>query len=116
MNPCRRFALPAALFLGLAGPALSQTARAPSTSPQRVQLTRRTPEELARIDAAAHVIHLNVQVLDPAGKPVAGLGKADFSILADGRQQPITTFQDSSQPVRILLVLDAINNKAGAYA
>lgn len=117
MSWCTRFTAATALFLGLAGPVMSQSEPAPGTgSTQRIQLTRRSPEELARIDAAAHLIHLNVLVLDATGKPVTGLGKADFRVLAHGEPQTITAFQDSSRPVRILLVLDAINNTAGGYA
>lgn len=111
-----RFAGATALFLALAGPVMSQTSSSGIGSRESVQLTRRTPEELARTHAAAHMIHLNIVVQDPAGKPVTGLDKADFRILADGQPQAITTFQDASRPVRIVLVLDAINNKAGAYA
>lgn len=115
MNLCRRFTVTTALFFGLAGSIVSQTGRG-AASPETVQLTRRTPEELARMNAAAHVIHMNVLVLDETGKPVTGLEKADFRILAGGQPQALATFQPSSRPVRILLVLDAINNKAGAYA
>lgn len=107
----------AALFPVFMAPVMSQSSPAPRTaSTKPLQLSRRTPEEMARIDAAAHRIRLNVLVRDAAGKPVPGLDKPDFRILAEGRPQTMSTFQDAPRPVRILLVLDAINNKAGAYS
>lgn len=42
------------------------------------------------------LIRLDVQVTDDAGHPVAGLQRADFTVLDNGKPQPIVAFQASS--------------------
>ena len=74
-----------------------------------------THETVAR-DRAEGLIHLDVTVADPAGKPVADLTRADFNLLEDGRAQNIVSFEASSgqgagiePPVKILLLIDTLD-------
>jgi VWFA-related protein len=52
------------------------------------RLADRTPTFHARTD----VLQLDVSVLDHEGQPVRGLAAADFTVLKDGRAQPIVAF------------------------
>jgi VWFA-related protein len=53
---------------------------------------------------------LHVTVDSHAGSPVAGLTAADFTLVDNKKQQPITSFREvKNQPTRIIIVLDAVN-------
>jgi VWFA-related protein len=53
---------------------------------------------------------LHVTVDSRSGTPVEGLTAADFTLLDDKKQQPITSFRAiKDQPTRIVIVLDAVN-------
>lgn len=58
-------------------------------------------------------IKLNVVVTAGSkGKPVAGLGQSSFTVLDNGAPQPIRSFRAVSgqtDPVKVLLVIDAVN-------
>ena len=67
------------------------------------------------LDRAEGLIYLDVVVTDRAGKPVAGLERADFSLLENGRPQRILSFDafdgrgaGAEPPVKIDLVIDTI--------
>ena len=66
-------------------------------------------------DRAEGLIKLDVVVTDPAGNPVAGLERADFNLLEEGRPQNILSFQEltgrgagAEPPVKIILLIDTI--------
>jgi Ca-activated chloride channel family protein len=62
-------------------------------------------EDTITIDAA--LVNTHVSVRDKSGHPVSDLTKDDFTVLDDGREQPIVYFsQDSDQPLRMALVVD----------
>ncbi len=48
------------------------------------------PAVSERVDI--NVVNVDVTVLDHSGKPVVGLTKADFEVLEDGKQRPISNF------------------------
>ena len=57
-------------------------------------------------------IRLNVAVTEKSGAPVTGLTQSDFTLTDNNVGTPITSFRavtPASEPVRVLLVLDAVN-------
>ena len=59
-------------------------------------------------------IHLNVEVTEKSGAPVAGLTQQDFTLTDNNTSTPITSFRAAtlaSEPVQVLLVLDAVNTR-----
>ncbi len=57
-------------------------------------------------------LHLNVVVAPSSGKPVAELPQSVFTVLDNGKPQPIQSFRAVSgdaEPVKVLLVVDAVN-------
>jgi VWFA-related protein len=62
-------------------------------------------DETITIDAA--LVNTHVSVRDGNGHSVSGLTKDDFTVLDDGKEQPIIYFsQESNQPLRLALVVD----------
>ncbi len=53
---------------------------------------RQAPQSRPTFRAAAEFVRLDVSVLDKAGNPVQGLTRADFTVLEDGKPQPVTAF------------------------
>jgi Ca-activated chloride channel family protein len=70
--------------------------------------TNRPPEsddDTITIDAA--LVNTHVSVRDKSGHSVSGLTKDDFTVLEDGKDQPIINFsQESNQPLRMALAVD----------
>jgi Ca-activated chloride channel homolog len=58
------------------------------------------------ITADVELVLLDVSVRDPKGGFVSGLDKSAFSILEDGKPQPITQFANQDVPVTLGLVID----------
>lgn len=84
-----------------------------STSP--IQLVPRTKAQREQRYEASHRITLMVQVTDSSGKPATGLKPEDFGLLDGQKPQKIATFSEvdgekSAAAVRVLVVLDAIND------
>jgi VWFA-related protein len=67
------------------------TVRFPSA---QERLAAQPPTFRARTD----VVQLDVSVLDHQGQPVRGLGAGDFTVLKDGRPQPIVAFDTVDVP------------------
>ena len=62
------------------------------------------------------LIRLDVTVTDQAGRPVAGLGRDDFTLLDNGHPQEIVAFRAASNqhnqadtPISVLLLIDALD-------
>jgi Ca-activated chloride channel homolog len=53
------------------------------------------------------MVRVTCKVSTPDGQEVPGLGRADFRILDDGRERPISYFDASTEPASIALVIDA---------
>ena len=52
-------------------------------------------------------------VLDRDGRLVTNLAQNDFEVRDDGKPQPITLFDNSPQPIRIVVMLDVSGSMAG---
>jgi VWFA-related protein len=61
-------------------------------------------EEVIRVDSA--IVRLNVGVVDRAGRLVTSLDKSNFKILEDGIEQRVLSFESSSAPFSVVLLLD----------
>ena len=64
--------------------------------------------------APPSAIHLNVAVTEKSGVPVPGLTQQDFTLIDNNAGTPITAFRaatPASEPVQVLLVLDAVNTQ-----
>jgi hypothetical protein len=67
-------------------------------------------------DAAEGLLKLDVVVTDKSGKPISGLGAADFTVLDNGQAEKILSFQGfdgvaakPDPPVEIILLIDTLN-------
>jgi VWFA-related protein len=99
-----------ALFLSVASLAFAQ----PDMQPMPPGVPT-SPVSLVSRDRAEGLIKLDVMVTDVGGKPVAGLEPKDFSLLEEGRQQKILSFDafdgrkvEAEPPVKIMLLIDTI--------
>jgi VWFA-related protein len=86
----------------------------PAPPPPKI-LIPRSHEERERQYQAEHRIVLNLFVSDASGKPVAGLNQGDFTLLDNGQPRTLTSFREmkgsqGTAPVRVMLMLDAVNN------
>lgn len=62
-------------------------------------------EDTITIDAA--LVNTHVSVRDKSGHSVSGLAKDDFTVLDEGKEQPIVLFsEESNQPLRMAIVVD----------
>jgi VWFA-related protein len=67
-------------------------------------------------DPTQGIIRLDIVVTDDAGNPVSGLSAKDFTLLDNGRPQPIVSFHDfdgiaskPDPPVQVILVIDELD-------
>ncbi len=59
------------------------------------------------IKVETRLVNVALNVTDPKGAPVGGLGRDDFEILEDGRPQKIAVFErESATPLSIVLAID----------
>lgn len=58
-------------------------------------------------------VRVFVTVTDRDGRLVTNLTQADFEIRDEGKPQPITLFDNSPQPVRLIVLLDVSGSMAG---
>jgi len=86
---------------------------------QTPTLKTRTKEERDREFQASHHVTLNVQVTDPAGKPVTDLDARDFTILDNHQSRKLAAFhaidgQAMNDATEVVILLDAVNSTAPA--
>ena len=74
------------------------------TSAAQQQPTFRTGSDVVRVFAT---------VTDRDGRLVTTLGREDFEVRDDGRPQPITQFDNSPQPIRLVVMLDVSGSMEG---
>src|SRR5436190_11531145 len=65
-------------------------------APQARQTTPQQPPPPYR--AAVDIVQLDVSVLDKERRPVKGLAAGDFTVLENGRPQPILSFEEVQIP------------------
>jgi Ca-activated chloride channel homolog len=70
---------------------------------------RQQPVFRGRSDA----VRIFVTVTDGDGRLVTTLARDDFEVRDDGKPQPITTFDNSPQPIRLIVMLDVSGSMAG---
>jgi Ca-activated chloride channel family protein len=58
-------------------------------------------------------VRVFVTVTDSDGRLVTTLGQADFEVRDEGKPQPITLFDNSPQPIRLILMLDVSGSMEG---
>src|SRR5580765_8029389 len=63
--------------------------------------------------STADMVPLFVTVADKNGRLVTNLTKDDFRVLDNGRAQPLTLFDSSPQPVRLIVMLDVSGSMTG---
>ncbi len=86
----------------------------PLPPPPVILIPRSHQERENRYQAEHHII-LNVFVSDATGKPTTGLKREDFTLLDNGQPRTFTSFRPVKgsagiAPVRVILMLDAVNN------
>ncbi|RPH59216.1 MAG: hypothetical protein EHM89_11070, partial [Acidobacteria bacterium] len=59
------------------------------------------------------VVRVFVTVLDRDGRLVTSLTRDKFEVRDDGRPQPITQFDNTPQPIRLIVMLDVSGSMAG---
>ena len=64
-------------------------------------------DKVTTLQLAARLVTVAVNAVDAKGAPVGGLGKGDFRLLEDGKEQKIAFFEkDSGTPLSIVLAID----------
>src|SRR5688572_16023730 len=58
-------------------------------------------------------VHLFVTVTDRDGRLVTTLTRDDFEVRDEGKRQPITVFDNSPQPIRLIVMLDVSGSMEG---
>ena len=82
----------------------AQALQQPRSSKQNSSSSE-SDEDTITIDAA--LVNTHVSVRDKRGHSVSGLTKEDFTVLDDGKEEPIVLFsEESNQPLRMALVVD----------
>ncbi len=59
------------------------------------------------------MVPLFVTVTDKSGRLATNLGKDDFRVFDKGRPQPLTLFDNSPQPIRLIVMLDVSGSMSG---
>ncbi len=59
------------------------------------------------------VVRVFVTVTDRDGRLVTDLTQDDFELRDEGKSQPITLFDDTPQPIRLIVMLDVSGSMAG---
>ena len=63
--------------------------------------------------ARGDTVRVFATVLDHDGRLVTNLAQQDFEVRDDGKPQPITLFDNTPQPIRIVIMLDVSGSMAG---
>ena len=63
--------------------------------------------------AGSDAVRVFVTVTDGDGRIVTDLTQNDFEVRDEGRPQPITLFDNTPQPIRLVVMLDVSGSMAG---
>lgn len=63
--------------------------------------------------STADIVPLFVTVVDKSGRLVTNLARDDFQVFDNGKPQPLTVFQNSPQPIRLIVLIDVSGSMAG---
>ena len=63
--------------------------------------------------SAGEVVRVFVTVTDRDGRLVTTLGRDDFEVRDEGKPQPITQFDNTPQPIRLIVMLDVSGSMEG---
>jgi Ca-activated chloride channel family protein len=98
-----------------AEPSQQTPAQTPAPDAQQGKQTEEQvdEDEVVRINAAE--VLLPVTVRDASGALVAGLGRKDFKIFEDGREQPLSDLSLRQVPVDVALLVDASSSVAESF-
>ena len=64
-----------------------------------------------RVDSS--IVRLNVGVVDQRGRPITNLTRADFTVYEDGVKQEIASFEPSTAPFSVVMILDMSGSTLG---
>lgn len=108
------FAAVALCFVLGPGAACQSPQAAPDQTPRLIPRTRAEREQRF---LTLHRIILNVEVADSSGKPITGLGQADFTVYDNNQPRNLAAFSivnkglpDTGPGPHVILVLDTVNN------
>jgi Ca-activated chloride channel homolog len=71
------------------------------------------PQQPPVFRGGSDAVHVFVTVTDKDGRLVPTLSKEDFEIRDEGKPQPITLFDNTPQPVRLIVMLDVSGSMEG---
>src|SRR5215471_2591313 len=60
----------------------------------------------AQFTSGVNVVEVYAAVVDQGGTPVAGLTRADFTVLEDGKPQALTAFAEADFPLSVAVGID----------
>jgi Ca-activated chloride channel homolog len=70
-------------------------------------------QDLPVFRGTGDAVHLFVTVTDANGRLVPTLAKQDFEVRDEGKPQPLTIFDNTPQPIRLVVMLDVSGSMAG---
>ncbi len=65
------------------------------------------------IRVESSIVRLNVGVVDQRGRPIINLNRSNFELFEDGQRQQITSFEPSSAPFSVVILLDMSGSTIG---
>ena len=77
-------------------------------------LAAQTPQE-PMFRSAVRTVPVYVTVTDAEGRLVPDLGRGDFTILDNGKPQPISVFSSETQPISVVMMLDRSGSMVGNF-
>jgi Ca-activated chloride channel homolog len=72
-----------------------------------------TPSAPQVFRSTSDMVPLFVTVVDKAGRLATNLERGDFQVFDNGKPQPLTVFQNSPQPIRLIVLMDVSGSMAG---